>query len=136
MTYIPDDLRQLVIKRAQSRCEYCGLSQHGQAATFHIDHIVPVSAGGQSTDDNLALACVGCSLHKAARLAAVDPLTGNLASLFNPRQDDWQTHFQWDDVRVVGLTPVGRATLAALKMNRLIMLSIREEERLLNRHPF
>lgn len=42
MTCIPDDLRQLVIKRAQSRCEYCGLSQHGQAATFHIDHIVPV----------------------------------------------------------------------------------------------
>ena len=46
-SYIPDELRQHVIDRAQNRCEYCGLSQLGQAATFHVDHIFPVSAGGK-----------------------------------------------------------------------------------------
>lgn len=89
MSYLSDDLRQIVINRAQNRCEYCGLSQQGQAATFHIDHIFPISAGGQSTDENLALACVGCSLHKAARLTAPDPETGNNMPLFHPRQDEW-----------------------------------------------
>ena len=65
----------------------------------------------------------------------LDPLTDNWVSVFNPRQDDWGTHFQWENVRVIGLTSIGRATLSALKMNRPIMLSIREEEQLLGRHP-
>jgi hypothetical protein len=38
-------------------------------------------------------------------------------------------------VTIGALTPVGRATVAALKMNRLMMLSIRQEEVLLGRHP-
>ena len=65
MGKIPNSLRQLVIQCAKDRCEYCCLSQAGQAATFHIDHIIPVVAGGATTSDNLALACVSCSLRKA-----------------------------------------------------------------------
>ena len=87
-SYIPDELRQHVIDRAQNRCEYCGLSQLGQAATFHVDHIFPVSAGGQTSPENLALACVGCSLHKSARSIVPDPLTGELVPIFHPRQDN------------------------------------------------
>jgi hypothetical protein len=110
-SHIPDELRQFVIDRAQNRCEYCGLSQSGQAATFHVDHILPTSAGGKTDTDNLALACVGCSLHKAARIAVQDPLTLDWVPIFHPRQDNWQTHFQWDDVQIIGLTPTGRASL-------------------------
>ena len=73
MRYIPASLRSLVVSRAGNRCEYCGLSQMGQAATFHVHHIVPVVEGGQTTADNLALACVSCSLRKAARLRVPDP---------------------------------------------------------------
>lgn len=133
--YISDELRQVVINRAQNRCEYCGLSQNGQAATFHIDHILPVSSGGETVAENLALACVGCSLHKSARTIIADPLTDELVPVFHPRQEDWRTHFIWDGVKVIGLTPTGRATIVALRMNRPIILSIREEERLLGRHP-
>jgi hypothetical protein len=46
---IPANLRRQVIKRAANCCEYCGLAQTGQEATFHVDHVVPVVAGGQST---------------------------------------------------------------------------------------
>ncbi|MFM6001393.1 MAG: HNH endonuclease, partial [Dolichospermum sp.] len=53
----------------------CCLSQAGQAATFHIDHIIPVVAGGATTSDNLALACVSCSLRKSARQSVTDPET-------------------------------------------------------------
>jgi 5-methylcytosine-specific restriction endonuclease McrA len=69
---IPANLRRQVMTRAANCCEYCGLAQTGQEATFHIDHVVPVVAGGQSISENLALACVSCSLRKGARLASVD----------------------------------------------------------------
>ena len=68
-------LRRQVIERADNRCEYCGLAQTGQEAAFHIDHIAPVAGGGGTNLENLALACVSCSLRKGAR-QAVDKVTG------------------------------------------------------------
>ncbi|MFQ5637892.1 MAG: HNH endonuclease [bacterium] len=135
MSYIPDNLRRRVIDRARSRCEYCGLAQEGQEATFHVDHVIPVSAGGETVFDNLALACVSCSLRKAARLKAVDPQTKKEVPLYNPRNDDWNEHFHWRGVRLVGLTATGNATVVALAMNRPITLAIREEEAAIGRHP-
>jgi hypothetical protein len=135
MGKIPNSLRQLVIQRAKDRCEYCCLSQAGQAATFHIDHIIPVVAGGATTSDNLALACVSCSLRKAAKQTVNDPETKKEVSIFNPRQQIWTEHFRWDGVTVVGLTATGRGTVDALNMNRAMMLAIRGEEELLGRHP-
>ncbi len=44
-------------------------------------------------------------------------------------------HFGWSGVRVVGLTPTGRAMVKALDLNRATLLSIRAEEELLGRHP-
>lgn len=115
-------------------CEYCHLSQAGQEATFHIDHVTPIAAGGQTVAENLALACVSCSLRKGARETAVDPNTGNKVLLFNPRRDDWFEHFAWQRTQLIGLTPVGRATISALDMNRALILAIREEEAALGRH--
>jgi 5-methylcytosine-specific restriction endonuclease McrA len=86
MVAIPASLRRLVIQRADNRCEYCGISQIGQVATFHIDHIVPVVAGGETTAANLALACVSCSLRKGARQELENLETGEIVSIFNPRQ--------------------------------------------------
>jgi hypothetical protein len=132
---LPSRLRRQVVTRARERCEYCGLAQAGQEATFHVDHITPVANGGPTVQDNLALACVSCSLRKGARLSAPDPRTGEEAPLFNPRHDDWSTHFRWTGVHVVGLTSTGRATVAALDMNRPLILAIREEKRFRLRHP-
>jgi hypothetical protein len=132
---IPDALRRSVIQQAKDRCEYCRIAQAGQVATFHIDHIVPVVANGQTTAENLALACVSCSLRKGARQEIEDYQTGIKVSFFNPRQQSWQENFSWDGVQIVGLTPVGRATIEALDLNRAVMLSIRLEEKLLGRHP-
>lgn len=109
MRYISTSLRQVVIERAYDRCEYCGLSQAGQAATFHIDHVVPLAEGGQTTADNLALTCVSCSLHKAARLTVIDPDTNNEVPMYNnPRQQTWSEHFRWDGVQALyGLNSIG-----------------------------
>jgi 5-methylcytosine-specific restriction endonuclease McrA len=75
MSYIPDSLRRLVISRAASHCEYCHLSQKGQEATFHIEHIIPVVSGGETIVENLALACVSCSLRKGAKEKGFDSET-------------------------------------------------------------
>jgi hypothetical protein len=128
-------LRQRVIQRARDRCEYCGLAQAGQEATFHIDHVIPIAAGGLTAADNLALACVSCSLRKGARQQAQDPETNQPAPLFSPRHDTWDEHFGWDGIRVFGRTSTGRATIASLELNRPVILAIRSEEVLFGRHP-
>jgi hypothetical protein len=53
MSSIPAELRRFVVQRAAGRCEYCQLSQEGQEATFHIDHVIPVLAGGQTVGEHL-----------------------------------------------------------------------------------
>jgi hypothetical protein len=135
MSHIPAFLRRLVLRRAKGRCEYCRLAQAGQEATFHIDHVTPEAVGGQTVAANLALACVSCSLRKGARQTAPDPQTGVEVALFNPRRENWREHFCWEGVTLLGLTPTGRATIAALALNRRLILAIRREEILLGRHP-
>jgi HNH endonuclease len=135
MTKIPASLRRLVVQRADNRCEYCGISQIGQVATFHVDHIVPIVAGGETTAENLALACVSCSLRKGARQELKDLETNEVVLIFNPRQQAWKKHFAWNGVQVIGLTTTGRSTVQALDLNRSTMLAIRSEEELLGRHP-
>ena len=133
MSNISTFLRKLVIRRASNRCEYCRFSQKGQEATFHIDHIFPVVAGGETIAENLALACVSCSLRKSAKEKVIDPITKKEVQLFHPRNDIWNEHFAWKGVKIEGLTPTGRATVKALNFNRPLILAIREEEVLLGR---
>jgi 5-methylcytosine-specific restriction endonuclease McrA len=85
MSDISASLRADVVHRAGERCEYCRLSQQGQEAAFHIDHVVPRAAGGTTTKDNLALACVSCSLRKWAKQTANDPESQQDVPLFSPR---------------------------------------------------
>jgi hypothetical protein len=132
---ISSKLRREVIERAGDRCEYCGLAQIGQEATFHIDHVSPRVKNGPTVLDNLALACVSCSLRKGALTHALDPERNAETPLFNPRTHVWSDHFRWNDVEIVGLTPTGRATVSKLQLNRRLALAIREEEKLRHRHP-
>lgn len=136
MSYIPNSLRNFVIDRAENHCEYCHLSQTGQEATFHIDHIIPVASNGETVAENLALACVSCSLRKSAKKTGIDSETGQKVKIFNPRLDKWDEHFIWVGVNLIGLTATGRVTINELDLNRSLILAIREEEIILRRHPF
>ena len=135
MNHIPAWLRRLVLRRSGGRCEYCKLAQVGQEATFHIDHVKPLSLGGETAADNLALACVSCSLRKGPREEVVDPETGDKVSVFNPRSEIWNEHFRWEALRLIGITATGRATIHLLDLNRPLILAIRLEEAALGRHP-
>ena len=135
MSHVPAHLRRLVIHRAENRCEYCLLSQIGQKATFHIDHIIAEANGGKTEAKNLALACVSCSLRKEARQSGMDVETGKRIPLFHPRRDAWNEHFRWNGLEVEAITPKGRATIQTLKLNRPSILVIRDEESFRGRFP-
>lgn len=124
--HVPSSLQRRVRERAASRCEYCGIAQESQEATFHIDHVVPRRSGGETVLDNLALACVSCSLRKGAKESALDPVTGEVSPLYHPRRAQWSDHFELtEDGAIVGRTPTGRATAHALQMNRPLALALR-----------
>lgn len=128
--HVPASLQRRVRERARERCEYCGIAQELQEATFHIDHVVPRVEGGATTLDNLALACVSCSLRKGPRRAAIDPDTGVEAALYDPRSQRWGEHLRLaEDGLLEGLTPTGRATLTLLKMNRPLAVVLRRATR-------
>lgn len=134
--YIPASLIRKVRGRAGEICEYCLLPQSSQEATFHVDHIIPRQAGGTTEAGILALACVTCSLRTAARIEVRDPISQELAAIFHPRQDSRSEHFFLsDEFEWEGLTPTGRATIAALGMNRNAIISIRKELNFLGRFP-
>jgi HNH endonuclease len=126
VAYIALALRQMVVERPQGRCEYCRTSQ-ALVVEMEVDHIAPQSAGGTTDLDNLCLACVGCNGFKLAHETGIDPNTGEEALLFHPRSQRWDEHFAWsaDGVQIMGLTPVGRSTVARLRMNRERMIDAR-----------
>jgi hypothetical protein len=117
--YIPVDVARRVREAARHRCGYCLSPQHLVMARLEIEHIIPRSKGGTDDEANLWLSCPICNGHKSDRTHAIDPDTGMMVPLFNPRLDSWFEHFRWTDdgLRIVGLTPVGRATVAALRLS-------------------
>lgn len=134
---IPRKIREQVRRRANHLCEYCHTSEQWQYVRFTIDHVVPVTRGGNDALVNLALACFHCNRRKADRLTAVDPDSNAEVPLFNPRQHPWKEHFIWteDGIVIIGLTPIGRATIELLKLNRERILEIRFADVEVGRHP-
>jgi hypothetical protein len=126
-----------VCQRANYLCEYCHTSEQWQYVRFTVDHVIPVTQGGTDTLVDLALACFHCNRRKTDRTTAVDPDSGMEVPLFNPRRDVWSEHFIWsaDGLLIVGLTPTGRATVAALDLNRARAVNIRAADRAVGRHP-
>lgn len=125
---------EAVRQRARGRCEYCRLPQDAFRRGFHIEHIVANQHGGQTTLDNLALACWGCNLKKGPNLSGIDPATGLVTALFHPRQQEWSEHFFAQigapiplGIEIRGLTPVGRATVRVLALNEEMRQMLRYE---------
>jgi 5-methylcytosine-specific restriction endonuclease McrA len=119
-------LRQWVRERAGGRCEYCGLPEEREPLPFHVEHIVARQHGGRDAEANLALACHHCNLHKGPNLAGLDPQTGELTRLFHPRLDDWNERFTRRAGEITGSSPVGRTTIALLRMNEDGRVQLRE----------
>jgi hypothetical protein len=116
--YLPVEIERRVREGARHRCGYCLSPQRLVMARLEIEHIVPPAKGGTNDESNLWLSCPLCNGHKSDRISAIDPETGEEVPLFNPRRQRWSEHFAWspDGVRILGQTPTGRATVAALHL--------------------
>jgi HNH endonuclease len=136
-TWVAADLRRLVGERVRGCCEYCRSQARFATEAFSVEHIIPASQSGSTTPENLALACQGCNSHKACKTLARDPSTGEMVPLFHPRQQNWSDHFRWDEsfTRIEGCTPIGRATVVELHLNREGLTNLRQVLRLYGVHP-
>lgn len=122
-------LRRLVYRRANGRYEYCRMPEKFSFLSHQIDHVIPEKHGGKTDSANLALSCALCNKHKGSDLASIDPLTGQITRLFNPRQHSWVEHFTlMDDGLLTSSTPEGRTTIQLLQLNQMERI---EERKLL-----
>lgn len=118
-------LKQLVYEHARGCCEYCQTCEANSGQTMQVDHSDPQDGDGL---ENLCLSCWNCNSSKHKATVVTDTETGEGVPLFNPRTQVWSDHFAWMDsgIRVRGLSPVGRATITRLKMNRPTMVIARQ----------
>jgi hypothetical protein len=119
------ELEKLIWQRAGARCEYCRLPATLEWLHFQIDHIIAQKHKGETVSDNLALSCFHCNSYKGPNIAGIDPVSGRLVRLFNPRRDSWARHFVWEGPLVRGTTPQARATIQVLWMNHPRMIRLR-----------
>jgi len=135
--YVPELLRRRVAEAAQWQCGYCQTQEKLVGYALHIEHVVPLAAGGTSEEANLWLACCVCNNAKGTQTRGEDPDSGEDVPLFNPRTQSWDEHFVWsaEGIEVFGKTPVGRATVRALQMNTPLRVETRRRWVEVGWHP-
>ncbi len=118
-----------VADRAAHRCEYCRANEAVFNFPFEVEHIIPPGHGGPDDETNWALSCRACNLRKSDHIHATDPLTQETVALFHPRQHWWHDHFRADadTGEIVGLTPIGRATVVRLQVNCPVQIAARKQ---------
>lgn len=133
----PDNLKQLTYERALGLCEYCKSPANISSQPFVIEHVIPKSKGGQSTQENTALSCQGCNNYKYNKTDGIDILTGKTANIFNPRKQIWSDHFAWSDdgIEIIALSSTGRVTLDVLRLNRQELQNLRSLLAEAGKHP-
>jgi hypothetical protein len=95
--------------------------------SFHIEHIIARQHVDEAQDDlaKLAYACDRCNAFKGPNLSSIDPQTGEKVDVFDPRSHVWSEHFSKSDGMIIGLTPIGRATVRLLNMNHPRRIELR-----------
>jgi hypothetical protein len=116
---------RFVRARANEICEYCRVGQCDVPLTFHVEHIIPRVHGGIDDPSNLALACPQCNFRKGTNLTGIDPDSGLVTHLFNPRKDAWGDHFELKRGRIGPRTAEGRTTVWVLDMNESRRVRVR-----------
>ena len=80
---VSGSIRYEVLKRANQRCECCGVSILDKP--IDVDHIVPRSLGGENSINNYQALCYECNTNKGNR---DDTDFRNLKNMFEHREDN------------------------------------------------
>lgn len=62
-THTATDVREQY-ERQKGKCFYCGIKVGDK---YHVDHVIPLVAGGSNGPENLVIACVDCNQHKKSK---------------------------------------------------------------------
>jgi 5-methylcytosine-specific restriction endonuclease McrA len=108
--YIPVDVQRRVRDQFGNCCGYCRTAEELTATTFEFDHISSRSAGGETSFENLSLACPMCNRFKSDHASAKDPENGLDVPLFHRTETGGLTISpgtrtrpkSWDSRRSVG----------------------------------
>lgn len=115
--YISDAIRAVVAERAGFCCEYCRLPLQYSLFRFQVDHIVSLKHGGKTALENLAFACGFCNTNKGADLGTFLDAPKHIIPFFNPRDDNWDDHFEFEGASIIAKTNVGLATVKIFGFN-------------------
>lgn len=80
--------RRNLVRRDRSQCQYCGCRP--ASSDLSIDHVIPRSAGGETSWENCVLACVRCNRMKGNKLAH----EVGMRLLRAPRAPQWSPIFE------------------------------------------
>jgi len=80
-----------LLVRANYCCEYC--KKQIQEKSYQVEHVFPESRGGLAAESNLAIACERCNRNKGDNIEWIDPFSGIVSPIFNPRCMIWDEHF-------------------------------------------
>ena len=127
MSSISEKLKKKIRQTAKNRCGYCLLPQSLNPNLLEIEHILPTAKGGTDAEENLWLACRLCNGYKGVQSEATDKQTKKTVQIFNPRRQNWNEHFEWDNEFIIGKTSCGRVTVKVLKLNNEIILPVRKK---------
>lgn len=125
---MPSALYYRLLQEASPCCGYCRTCARIIGQPLTIEHIIAIAKGGTSDILNLWLSCRRCNQFKGTQIEAIDPESGIVTPLFNPRTQRWREHFAWSTTatQIIGLSPYGRATIVALRMNNDDIVSARQ----------
>jgi hypothetical protein len=134
---ISQKTKRMVAERAHDCCEYCLSQARFSPQPFSVEHITPRQVQGSNEMTNLAFSCQGCNNLKYTKTEAIDPLSAAMVPLYHPRQHSWNDHFAWEDgyVFILGISAIGRATIALLQLNRPHVINLRKVLTAMNEHP-
>jgi hypothetical protein len=136
-THIGAALRRLVATWARRCCEYCLVHEEDTFFGYEVDHVISEKHGGATAAENLAFACLPCNRRKGSDIASIDPGSGSLVRLFNPRTDRWMDHcsLSADGLVIHATTAIGVVTERILQLNDVERHLERAALRVVGRYP-
>lgn len=115
--YLSQEIRQLVINRADRLCEYCLIHSDDTVLGCSIDHIISLKHSGPNEANNLAYACIFCNRYKGSDIGSIIWETQEFIRFYNPRRDQWSEHFRLEQSTITPVSSIGEVTVRILGFN-------------------